>query len=83
MRQLVWASLPLGKGRILDPFCGGGSTLAAAEFFGYESVGIEIDAQYYEFAKKAVPKLAALDVEISSLKHVSTRKEQAVQSRLI
>src|SRR2546426_1074955 len=53
MRRLVWASLPLGKGRIVDPFCGAGSAIAAAEFFGYESVGIEVDPEYYELARKS------------------------------
>ena len=28
--------------------------------FSYQSVGIEIDAQYFALAKKAVPQLAAL-----------------------
>src|SRR2546426_1844590 len=53
MRRLVWASLPLGKGRIVDPFCGAGSAIAAAEFFGYGSVGIEVDPEYYELARKS------------------------------
>ena len=44
---------------VLDPFCGAGSTLAAAESVGYESIGIEKDAHYFEMAKKAIPRLAA------------------------
>ena len=31
MRQLVRASLPLGKGVVLDPFMGAGSTIGAAK----------------------------------------------------
>lgn len=61
MRQLVRASLPLGQGIIVDPFCGGGSTLAAAEAVGYDSIGIELDADYAELARAAIPKLAALE----------------------
>jgi len=34
MRRLVWASLPLGEGIVLDPFMGSGSTIAAAESVG-------------------------------------------------
>ena len=60
MRKIVHASLPLGEGRILDPFMGGGSTIAAAENVGYTSVGVEIDRQYYEMARTAIPLLAAL-----------------------
>jgi DNA modification methylase len=60
MRILVRALLPLGEGVLLDTFMGSGSTLAAAEAVGYESIGIEIDAHYFALARKAVPQLAAL-----------------------
>lgn len=60
LRRLVYASLPLGKGTILDPFAGSGSTLAAAAFFGLDSIGIEKDAVFYKMAVAAVPKLASL-----------------------
>lgn len=60
LRQLVYASLPLGKGTILDPFAGSGSTLAAAEFFGFSSIGLECDKKFYEIGINAIPKLAKL-----------------------
>jgi site-specific DNA-methyltransferase (adenine-specific) len=60
LRTLVRGVLPLGEGIVLDPFAGAGSTSAAAEAVGYESVGIEKDARYFEIATKAIPKLAAL-----------------------
>jgi len=59
MRQIVRASLPLGEGVILDPFMGGGSTIAAAVAVGYESIGIESDPEFFAMAKAAVPRLAA------------------------
>lgn len=62
LRQLVLAALPLRKGTILDPFAGAGSTLAAAEALGYESIGIEIDEEYVNIARVAIPKLARLSV---------------------
>jgi site-specific DNA-methyltransferase (adenine-specific) len=58
MRQIVRAALPLGKGVVLDPFMGAGSTLAAAEYLGYESLGIEKDPQYFDMAVQAIPLLA-------------------------
>lgn len=58
MRQIVRAALPLGEGVILDPFMGGGSTIAAAEFHGYQSIGLERDAAYFDMAVTAVPRLA-------------------------
>jgi site-specific DNA-methyltransferase (adenine-specific) len=60
MRIIVRALLPLGEGKILDPFMGSGSTIAAAEAIGYDSVGLELDAEYFQLAQKAIPRLAAL-----------------------
>lgn len=62
LRQLVRGVLPLGRGVVLDPFAGSGSTLAAALAVGYESIGIERDPHYYALAKEALPKLAELGV---------------------
>ncbi|HEX8716723.1 MAG TPA: DNA methyltransferase [Gemmatimonadaceae bacterium] len=59
LRQLVRGVLPLGKGIVLDPFAGSGSTLAAAEAVGYESIGVEKDPHYFAMAKRAMPKLTA------------------------
>jgi site-specific DNA-methyltransferase (adenine-specific) len=60
MRQVVRAVLPLGRGIVLDPFAGAGSTLAAAEAVGYESIGVEKDERYFDVACAAIPKLARL-----------------------
>jgi hypothetical protein len=60
MRQIVRASLPLGTGVVLDPFMGGGSTIAAALSVGYESIGIELDPLFFKMATVAIPRLAAL-----------------------
>lgn len=62
MRQLVRGVLPLGKGVVLDPFAGSGSTLAACEAIGYESIGLEKDLSYFEIAVNAIPKLAKVAV---------------------
>lgn len=63
LRQVVRAVLPLGRGVVLDPFAGSGSTLAAAEAVGYESVGVELDPAYLAVAAAAIPRLAKLEVE--------------------
>jgi DNA modification methylase len=62
LRKVVRGVLPLGKGIVLDPFAGSGSTLAAAEAIGYESVGVERDESYFQLAKQALPELAKLKV---------------------
>lgn len=58
LRQIVRAILPLGEGIVLDPFAGSGSTIAAAEHIGYESIGVESDPEYLQLAKSAIPLLA-------------------------
>lgn len=63
LRQIVFASLPLEYGIVLDPFMGSGSTIAAAEFLGYRSIGIERLAEYYEMSISAVNELAELRIE--------------------
>ena len=60
MRQIVRAALPLGEGIVLDPFMGGGSTIAAACAVGYRSIGIESDPEFYQMAVQAIPRLAVL-----------------------
>jgi site-specific DNA-methyltransferase (adenine-specific) len=62
VRQLVWACLPLGSGIILDPFMGSGSTIAAAQYLGFRSIGLEVDREYYILAKQAISKLAELEL---------------------
>jgi len=60
LRALVRGVLPLGEGIVLDPFAGSGSTLAAAEAVGYESIGVEKDPQYFDLAVRSIPKLVTL-----------------------
>ena len=60
LRQLVRGVLPLGEGVILDPFAGAGSTLAAANRIGYDSIGIELDPEYFKLSQSSIPALAAL-----------------------
>jgi len=66
LRQIVRAALPLGRGVILDPFMGSGSTIAAAAACGFRSIGIEVNADYYAMAQEAIPKLAAFKLGKSS-----------------
>lgn len=62
LREIVRAILPLGEGVVLDTFAGSGSTLAAAEAVGYASVGVDVDPEFAEMARSAIPSLAELHV---------------------
>ena len=64
LRQLVRGVLPLGKGIVLDPFAGSGSTLAACDAIGYESMGVERDRKYFDLAIEAIPKLSKLAMKL-------------------
>lgn len=52
MRELV--KITRTGGRVLDPFCGSGSTVAAALLEGYNAVGIEIDEEMAAKAKDRI-----------------------------
>ena len=67
MRQIVRASLPLGDGTVLDPFMGAGSTNAAAVAIGYQSIGIEMDPEYFRLAERVIPALARFTANGASL----------------
>jgi site-specific DNA-methyltransferase (adenine-specific) len=73
LRQIVWTSLPLSEGIVLDPFMGSGSTIAAAEALGYKSIGIEIDNEFYKMAKTAVPRLMKIRAEWESFETANNK----------
>jgi len=75
LRRVVHAALPLGNGIIVDPFMGSGSTVAAAEAVGLSAIGIERHRDYFKMAKKAIPRLASLEVTGTDLA-VAARRPQ-------
>jgi site-specific DNA-methyltransferase (adenine-specific) len=81
MRQIVRAALPLGRGVILDPFMGGGSTIAAAAAVGYQSIGVEQDPMYFRIAETAIPVLARLKVNGALSGSGSTPEDGVVTKR--
>ena len=81
LRELVWASLPLGQGIVLDPFAGSGSTLAAATALGLSSIGLEKDEHYAQMAQEAIPLLAALESTTGSKNRLHPMPSLSTQSR--
>jgi site-specific DNA-methyltransferase (adenine-specific) len=68
LRELVYAVLPLGKGVVVDPFMGSGSTIAAAVALGLQSVGVEKNAEYFGLAKQSVERLSRIRVASDQIK---------------
>lgn len=62
LRELVYSVLPLGKGIILDPFMGSGSTIAASEALGLSAIGVEKHREYFEMAKRSIRDLSFVSV---------------------
>lgn len=60
LRILARSLLPVGQGRILEPFAGSGSTIAACEAIGYESTGIEVDDEYFDALPSNIRAFTAL-----------------------
>ena len=65
MCYLVRLVTPPG-GIVLDHFMGSGSTLIAAAIEGFDAVGIELQADYCEMAKKRIRGALGMLVEIKA-----------------
>lgn len=72
LRTIVRSMLPLGEGVLLDPFCGSGSTIAACEALGIESIGVEMDDEYFNSLAQNIRSLSCLYPQISFLSESSS-----------
>lgn len=63
MQYLIRLVTPRG-GLVLDPFAGSGSTGKAAALEGADFIGIEIDGQYIDIARKRIMSVAPLFLDV-------------------
>jgi site-specific DNA-methyltransferase (adenine-specific) len=68
LRELVYAVLPLGKGIVLDPFMGSGSTVAAGSAMSIQCVGVEKNKEFFEAAEGSIDRLSKVVVAGDQLK---------------
>ena len=64
MQYLCRLVTPPG-GTVLDPFCGSGSTLIAADREGFHAIGIEIDPVYADIARRRIHGDAPLFAQVT------------------
>lgn len=66
MSWLVKLICPPG-GTVLDPFCGSGSTLVAADRQGFDAIGMDLSPEYIEISRRRVVGDAPMfaDVEVT------------------
>src|SRR5689334_13309315 len=58
VERLVQSFLPDGPHLVLDPFCGSGSTLVAAQRLGKQGVGCELSKEYIALTRQRLKETA-------------------------
>lgn len=70
--RIIYSILNSTPGIVLDPFCGSGTTLAAAKILGHKYLGIDISPEYAKHAKNRLKNLSVEKnrVEEEKKKHI-------------
>lgn len=57
--RAIYSIMDERKGVIIDPYCGSGTTLAAAKILGHDFIGIEMSDEYIKFADNRIKNYKA------------------------
>lgn len=61
--HMRWLAGQYARGVVLDPFCGGGTTLHACKDLGIPAIGIEVEERYCEAAARSLAQSVMFDME--------------------
>jgi site-specific DNA-methyltransferase (adenine-specific) len=81
MQYLVRLITP-PNGKVLDPFCGSGTTGIACKLEGFEFVGLEQDAEYCKIAQSRIDNYQEEIEEIVYITNKEGEKKQIIQTSL-
>jgi site-specific DNA-methyltransferase (adenine-specific) len=81
MQYLVRLITP-PNGKVLDPFCGSGTTGIACKLEGFEFVGLEQDAEYCKIAQSRIDNYEEEIEEIVYVTNDKGEKTQIIQTSL-
>jgi modification methylase len=63
--RIIASLLEEEDGIVIDPFCGTGTTLVAAELLGKKYIGIDISKEYVEYTKKRLERAQKEKMRVS------------------
>lgn len=66
LQHVRWLVARWADGVVLDPFCGSGTTLVAAQMSGLPAIGIEIEERYCEIAAKALAQRTIFETALEA-----------------
>jgi site-specific DNA-methyltransferase (adenine-specific) len=81
MQYLVRLITP-PNGKVLDPFCGSGTTGIACKLEGFEFIGLEQDAEYCKIAQARIDNYEEEIDEIVYVTNEQGGKTQIIQTSL-
>ena len=78
--RCILSTLKSNTGTVIDPYCGSGTTLVAAEYLGFNCIGIDISQEYINISRNRLSnyedEIAKMQAEIEKHKVNKTFKQR-------